>query len=160
MNVPEETRGKLELYGYSHGGLFDIGSTEDGVRVAVKFHPHSFGLAWMFAEEVFHKSEIAVELRPSLIDRVFEPDNQHVVEMFYVDLKRYAEKQGGRSTGSRRRSPCSSCLPSPSDGANSTKQHAIGFWKVLRCWANERGAHVFWEAGRSVPWGCVDGSRE
>lgn len=64
MNMPEEIRRKLELYAFGHGGRFD---TEDRVRVAVRFHPHSFSLAWMFAEEVFQKYGIDVEL--AVIDR-------------------------------------------------------------------------------------------
>lgn len=96
MNVPDEINRKLELYAFGHGGWFDIGSTEDRVRVAVKFHPHAFSLAWMFAEEVFHKSGVEVELRPSLTDRIVEPDNEQVVVLFYDELKRFAEIHGGR----------------------------------------------------------------
>ena len=96
MNVPKEIRRKLEIYAFGHGGQFDIGSTEDRVQVAVKFHPHSFSLAWMFAEEVFHKGGIEVELRPSLTDRIVEPDNELVVQLFYAEVKRFAQEQGGR----------------------------------------------------------------
>lgn len=96
MSVPEEVRRKLELYSCGHGGRFDIGSTENGVQVAVKFHPHTFSLAYMFAEDVFRRSGINVELVPSLLDRIVEPDSEQVVRLFYDELKRFAENQGGR----------------------------------------------------------------
>lgn len=42
MSVPKEISRKLEIYAFGHGGQFDIGSTEDGIQVAVKFHAHAF----------------------------------------------------------------------------------------------------------------------
>jgi hypothetical protein len=96
MSIPEEIRRKLEMYAFGHGGKFEIDSTEDRVRVAVKFHPHSFSLAWMFAEEVFHKSGIEVELRPSLTDRIAEPETEMVAKLFYGEVTQFAEQQGGR----------------------------------------------------------------
>jgi hypothetical protein len=96
MSMPEEIRRKLEIYAFGHGGHFDIGAAEDRVQVAVKFHPHSFSLAWMFAEEVFRKHDIDVELRPSLTDRIVEPDTEQVAQLFYGEVKQFAEQQGGR----------------------------------------------------------------
>ena len=96
MNVSGEIRRKLELYAFGHGGQFDIGSTEDRVRVAVKFHPYTFSLAYMFAEDVFRGSGIDVEFKPSLLDRIVEPNGEKVVRLFYDELKRYAEHQDGR----------------------------------------------------------------
>jgi hypothetical protein len=96
MSVPEEIRRKLETYAFGHGGQFDIGPHEDRVCVAVKFHPHTFSLAWMFAEETFRKSGIEVDLRPSLLDRIVEPDTDQVAELFHGEVKRFAQKHGGR----------------------------------------------------------------
>ena len=96
MSVPEAIRQKLELYALAHGGQFDIGPVEYHVRVAVKFHPHTFSLAWMFAEDVFQEAGIEVELRPSLLDTIVEPDARQVVPLFFEELRRFADEHGGR----------------------------------------------------------------
>ena len=96
MNVPEEIRRKLEFYAFAHGGHFDIGASEDRVRVAVEFHPHTFSLGWIFAEDLFRKCGLDVELRPSPTDRIVEPNAEHVVQMFYEELRRFAQEHGGR----------------------------------------------------------------
>ena len=96
MSVPEEILWKLETYAFGHGGQFGIGPEEDRVCVAVKFHPHTFSLAWMFAEDVFRKCGIEAELRPSLLDRIVEPDTEQVAKLFLGELKRFAQAHGGR----------------------------------------------------------------
>ena len=50
----------------------------------------------MFAEEVFHKGGIEVELRPSLTDRIVEPETEQVAQLFYGEVKQFAKHQGGR----------------------------------------------------------------
>lgn len=102
MSVPEDIRWKLELYAFRTWRVVRHWVLRKTVLpVAVKFHPHVFSLASMFAEEVFHKSGIEVELRPSLIDGIIEPDNGLVVQQFYAEVKRFAQEHGGPASSSR-----------------------------------------------------------
>ena len=96
MSMPEIQR-KLELYGLGHGGCFGVTASFGGpVRVTVAFHPRDLSGAWQFAEDLFRKHGIDVELIPASSSTAIEYGGEPVAEALRRELEWYAANHHGR----------------------------------------------------------------